>query len=219
MKTNRDRSRSPLRYGYPNGTVFLALLLQTCATPQSPRPQPAPGPTKEVAMQSPQNPGKEEKPAARPPHAPELVGATSVPFVLTREPTQVTISLRPPSGPARSEAAKGARKVFLTVENVTSRTHAPFYDIYINLPAGQDREPPESFHAGGLATFGLVEASVETDRHPGNGLTDSFDVTALFLRLAKRSDWDPSKLRVTFSPHPWPEPLQVKVGRVAVFVQ
>lgn len=169
-------------------------------------------------MQSPQNPGKEDPPSPPQTHPPELIGATTA-FVLTQAPIHVTIALRPPSGPARAKPAEGRRKVFLTVENVTSKTHAPFYDIYLNLPAGSDPEPPEFFQAGGLATFGLVEASVERDNHPANGLTDSFDVTNLFLKLAKRKDWDPASLRVTFSPHAWPEPLQVKVGRVAVFVQ
>lgn len=170
-------------------------------------------------MQTPQNPGGDQKPAQAPAHAPELIGATSAPFVLTSSPTHVTVSIRPPTGPAAAETAKLQRKVFLTVEQVKSQKEAPFFDIYVNLPAGKDPEPPEFFQAGGLSTFGLVEASRETSGHPANGMSSSFDVTNLFLKLAKRKDWDPTKIRVTFTPHEWEEPLNIKVGRVGVFVQ
>lgn len=170
-------------------------------------------------MQSPPSPGGDKKPAPAPAHAPELVGATSTPLTLSSSPAQVTISLRPPTGPASSRSAGLQRKVFLTVENVISEQDAPNFLVYLNLPAGEDPEPAEFFLAGTLTTFGLVESSVETENHPSNGLSDSFDVTSLFLKLAKRKDWDPAKLRVTFAPRDWDRPLQVKVGRVGFFVQ
>jgi hypothetical protein len=194
------------------GALVMALFLQACPISQS-------GPPKEVAMQSPPSPGGDQKPAPAPAHAPELVGATSTPLTLSTSPTEVTVSLRPPTGPARSESAKLQRKVFLTVENVTSKQDAPNFLVYLNLPSGEDPEPKEFFLVGTLTTFGLVESSVETGNHPSNGLSDSFDVTSLFLKLAKRKDWDPAKLRVTFAPRDWNRPLQVKVGRVGFFVQ
>jgi tyrosinase len=48
--------------------------------------------------------------------------------------------------------------------------------------------------------FGVVEASRGDERHGGGGLTFSFEITDVARRLEGAGDWDPGRLRVTFTP-------------------
>ena len=68
--------------------------------------------------------------------------------------------------------------------------------------------------------FGLVELTGSDEKHPGNGLTYSNEVTGLFHRLKASRDWDGRILRVSFDPIDWLEyPLDVTVGRVSLLVE
>ena len=170
-------------------------------------------------MQPPPNPKGPQKSNPKPPPIRETVGATESPFSLGKGPTHVAFELHAPSGPALLRPDGTPRRVFLKVENITSKIAAPSFDVYLNLPPNEEPYKRPDLHVGKLPTFGLVEASRSSETHVGNGLTYTEDVTALFFRLAASRDWDQKNLRVSFVPPRWDYPLQVQVGRVSLMLE
>ena len=134
---------------------------------------------------------------------PEMVGASENRVSLTAEPTEVEVVVETPSGPALRERTEGARphKVYLKVENVSGKELvAPSYLVYVNLPPEADPAGYEDRRAGQVSMFGVLEASESDEEHSGSGLTFSFDITGVVQRLQEAGDWDPQRLRVTFTP-------------------
>ena len=150
----------------------------------------------------------------------ETVGATSAPFELGKGITTVSLEVHTPTGPALLRSDGQKKRVLLRVQNIRSMILAPPFDIYLNLPAGEDAKKHPELHAGTLSTFGLVEASKTKGNHPGNGLSFSEDVTELFFHLVASRDWDGKTLRVSFAPSPWGDyPIKVEVGRVSLMME
>jgi tyrosinase len=147
----------------------------------------------------------------------ELVGATSAPILLGREPVDVEFEIDAPTGPARLRADRSLRKVYLHVTNITSAEAAPNYLVYLNLPSGEPAEQHPELRVGTLAMFGLRESSRRDERHPGNGLSFRFDVTGIVLRLVAEEHWDAKRLRVTFVPGAWESALAVQVGQIRLY--
>ena len=174
---------------------------------------------KELHMQSSaSDPKKPQK--SRPPIR-ETVGATSAPFELGRGIATTSFEVHAPTGPALLRADGEARHVLLRIENVRSDYLAPPFDVYLNVPPGEDpRRHPELF-AFTLSTFGLVEMSASTGGHAGNGLNFLRDVTELYGFLSAAKDWDPKALRVSFVTSSWDEsaPIKVQVGRVSLMIE
>ena len=170
-------------------------------------------------MHSPQDPKATQKaqPTVRP--IPEMVGATTAPFSLRGGVTHTTFQLHAPTGPAILRADGMPRRVFLRVENMTSKLPAPSFDIYLNLPLGAAPEKHPELRAGTMSTFGLLESSRSDGQHAGNGLTYAEEVTAVFLRLALTREWDGKTVRVSFVPILWDYPLDVTVGRVSLTME
>jgi tyrosinase len=134
---------------------------------------------------------------------PEMVGASENRVPLAAEPTEVEVAVETPSGPALREGAEGAqpRKVYLKVENVRGKELvAPAYLVYVNLPPRAEPADYEDRRAGQVPMFGVLEASESDEEHSGSGLTFSFDITGVVQRLREAGDWDPQRLRVTFTP-------------------
>jgi tyrosinase len=132
-----------------------------------------------------------------------MVGASENRVPLAAEPTEVEVAVETPSGPALREGAEGAqpRKVYLKVENVRGKELvAPTYLVYVNLPPRADPADYEDRRAGQVSMFGVLEASESDEEHSGSGLTFSFDITGVVQRLREAGDWDPQRLRVTFTP-------------------
>ena len=167
-------------------------------------------------MQSPPNPQDPRKPD---PPIRELVGATSAPIRLGKNITQTTFNIHPPAGPALLHNDLMTRRVFLKIENITASRRAPAFDVYVNLPAGVDREKVRDWFVGNLSLFGLVESSRQTDQHPGNGLSYTREITELYRRLITKGDWDQKTLRVTFVPGEWWGDIDVKVGRISLIFE
>ena len=67
--------------------------------------------------------------------------------------------------------------------------------------------------------FGVPEASESDEEHSGSGLTFSFDITGVVQRLEEADDWDPQRLRVTFTPARVEAERagDVSVGRVSLY--
>jgi hypothetical protein len=156
------------------------------------------------------------------PRIPELVAATSAPFYLGAG-AQISLAIQKPTGPARAGTTDIdehllPRRVFLNIENITSREWSPVYDVYLNVPPNEPPGEHPELYAGPLPMFGLVEASREAERHSGNGLYEQLDITGLFARLALLPGWDPQSLRVAFVPRKPGGSPTVQVGRVSLYL-
>jgi len=147
-----------------------------------------------------------------------MVAATSEPFYLGPQPTEITLALHAPTGPAASHEASTHREVYLYIENFTSSKAAPPFRVYLNVPRGDVPERHPELLVGNLGTFGLRKASDPEGPRGGNGLSFTVDITEAVPRLIAGKNWDPQNLRVTFSPGYWEGPVPaVKVGRVSLY--
>ncbi len=157
----------------------------------------------------------------------EMVGATEKRVPLGAGASDAVLFVSAPSGPAstgtrptksrnaiRLDDAEDAedgvdadslepqpRRVYLKVENVEgSELAASSYAVHVNLPSGADAAAHPERRAGQISMFGVAEASRGDENHGGGGLTFSFDITDVARRLREEGDWDPDRLRVTFTP-------------------
>ena len=151
---------------------------------------------------------------------PEMVGASSEATPLAGKAKTLSLRLFPMSGPMTRLKAVGTistRKAFLHVENIRGKGRPSSYDVYLNVPEGAGKFS-DQFRVGIIPTFGLEQASAATERHPGNGLHFTFNVTKLVNLLAAGKNWDPETVRVTFVPRRKPaEKSYIEVGRVSLF--
>jgi tyrosinase len=208
-----DTTAAPLRYSYEGVGVPVAAA------------GPPPGPDEEL---EPPRPAREtvESPTNDEPK-PELVGASDSPVPLGDSPSVVHVPATEPTGPTAlrapgpSGAGLGARRVYLTLENVTGTgLGSGVYVVYVNVPEDQPASSFPERRAGQLSTFGVRETSQADDRHAGSGLTFSFDITDIARRLEQSGDWDPGLLRVTVTPaDPERAPTGggVQIGRVGLY--
>ena len=67
------------------------------------------------------------------------------------------------------------------------------------MPEGEDPHDHPELRAGSFSTFGLVETSQTNEQHDAEGLTASFDITALRERLADQGQWDDERVQISFS--------------------
>jgi len=200
-----DTTQPPLTYRYSNISV----------------PAPIPAPVL-AASPNPESRSAEEEPVPQD-SFPEMVGASEDRLPLAATPTEVEVAVEAPAGPAlMAESAEGARprKVYLKVENVRGeKLAAPGYLVHVNLPPRADPTEYEDRRAGQVTMFGVREASEGDEEHSGSGLTFSFDITGVVQRLQETGEWDPDRLRVTFTPvgAGAAQGGDVSAGRVSLF--
>ena len=195
-----DTTASPLFYEYEDVSAPLGA---------------APEPVRESARRS----GMGERPI------PEMVGATDQPITLAGESASTSMPVSRPTGPAAArESAAAPRRVFLNIENITSKGVPDSYAVYVNLPPGADPAAHEELYAGLLPMFGVAESTEAGSDHPGSGLSYSLDITKVVQILEARNDWNPDELRVTFVPErpssdreSAPVRAPVQVGRVSLY--
>jgi tyrosinase len=164
---------------------------------------------------------------------PEMVGASDEPIDLTGQRVVVNMPVSAPTGPARvAAAAADARpqRMFLNIENIKGSAAGTSYEVYVNVPAGEDPRAHQELYAGLLPLFGLAEATRGDQDHPGDGLHYALEVTDIIRRLSGGPDFDSGALRLTFVPQEEPaapsapaaaaaaaaEP--VRIGRVSLYV-
>ena len=159
----------------------------------------------------------------------ELVGAT---LSAVRLGNQVEhVSLPTPVTPHAFRLAAGMRSispmatarqlvdhVTLKLENVTSTDIAPTYDVFLNVPNGENPNDHDDRFVGRIAMFGIKQASDPSGPHGGGGQNFALDVTELYHHLADRGEIDPAKLRVSFVPvASVVASQQVTVGRISLY--
>lgn len=165
---------------------------------------------------------------------PEMLGANEQPVPLTGAPTSTRVEVNQPEGPALAAAAadpSAPQRMFLRIENVKGTATPNTYQVYVNVPEGQDPRERQDLFVGILPLFGVREASRASDHGAGSGLHYSFDITELAQRKAGDPDWNPANLKVTFVPDDEPPPPEgtfaapapadeprFEVGRVSLYV-
>ena len=162
----------------------------------------------------------------------EMVGSATQPITLTGTAQTMSVGLHAPSGPAAVAAGPAAAvapaksgKTYLHIENVASDQSHATYEVYVNLPPGADPAANKDHYAGMMPLFGVLQASQQTDRHAGNGLGFSMDITRLVDRLKAKNAWDDKSVNVTFVPRrtggtadaAGPGHHPIRVGRVSVY--
>ncbi|MGH7136216.1 MAG: hypothetical protein ACREHD_10785 [Pirellulales bacterium] len=159
---------------------------------------------------------------------PDLVGATHIAVQLDARMQHVTVPTpitprafrRAASNitfPATAKARQIVQRVTLHLEQVTSTSTAPTYDVFINLPDGADTDTSDDYFVGRVAMFGIKQASDPNGQHGGGGQNFAFDITELYHQLDDKNLIDPAKLKVTFVPVDPVAGPQVTVGRVSLY--
>ena len=111
-------------------------------------------------------------------------------------------------------------RVFLNLENVRGLDDATAFNVYINVPEGDDPAKSPDHLAGSIALFGVRKASVADGQHAGDGLTFVLEITRIVDRLHLAQAFDANQLHIRLVPlRPVPEKAQVTVGRISVFRQ
>ncbi|MEA3013917.1 MAG: tyrosinase [Sphingomonadales bacterium] len=147
----------------------------------------------------------------------ELAGATdeSIPLGSGRASARVPIAA---ASALESVGGTGEGRTFLNIENITGSGPPGSYEIYVNVPEGEDpAKHPENF-VGTLPLFGIGEQSSEEGTHGGSGLTIVREITDLANKLQSEGKWNESDLDVAFVPlRPVAEGSDVRIGRISVY--
>jgi len=207
-----DTTAAPLSYSYDDVSDPLAAVPSIIHTPMAAAPM-----TKKKKAAKAAAPKKKAPPA--------MVGATKAAFTLDSPVVHATFAAQPKAAAkagarAMAPAAPGPpRRVFLNIEKLVADEYAPSYDVYLNVPEGQDpRDNPQLF-VGRLPLFGLVESTKKSAMGAGGGLNYSLDITHLYAHVSLLPGWDPTKLRVSFVPARGAAPAKVGVGRVSLYFE
>jgi hypothetical protein len=151
-----------------------------------------------------------------------MVGATRSSFTLSSNVTHANFAAKPKATAKRAAASATAgamRRVFLNIEKLVSDEPAPSYDVYLNVPDGQDPKNHPNLFVGRLPMFGLVESSKKSATGSGSGLHYALDITNLYAHVSALPGWDPNNLRVSFVPARGQAPANVTVGRVSLYFE
>jgi tyrosinase len=160
----------------------------------------------------------------------EMVGATSAAIELGAGRTDVRMDVVQPTGPAAARVGVAPQEMYINIENITG-VEPNTYEVYVNVPAGDDPRSHPELYAGLLPMFGLAEASRGDNNRPADGLHYALDIGPIAQRLQDQGRWNPAELRVSFVPEPEPEggaapaagaaiaPVApIRVGRVSLYV-
>ena len=113
-------------------------------------------------------------------------------------------------GAARVGVASAAPlEMYINVENITG-LEPNIYDVYVNVPAGEDPRAHPELYAGQLPMFGLAEATRGDANRPADGLHYALDIGHIAQRLQDAGRWNPagsmSRSCPRKRPGAWPRP-------------
>jgi tyrosinase len=196
-----DSVSSPFHYQYDDAppTTLIAHSMEASVTPPTPA-------TPIPAVPLTENP------------LPQMVGASSEPQALTNDPKTMGIRLFPLKAPLGilGSPESSYRYAYVLAENVRCQGKASGYDVYLNAPEGPGK-PDDKYYLGSISTFGMNQASVASELHPGSGLTFTFDATKVINQLKAEGRWNPELLNVMFIIKRANKPgTSLEVGRVSL---
>ena len=156
----------------------------------------------------------------------ELLGANTESVRLVGREARTTVALDnavkrkvTASLAAATETAPPDR-VFLNLENVRGLNDATVFNIYINVPDGEDPAQHPERRAGSIALFGVRKATLAQEEHAGNGLTFVLEITPIVDRLHLAGALAAGHLVERLVPrNPVSEAAQISIGRISVFRQ
>jgi len=151
--------------------------------------------------------------AAQPQPPAVVVGTSTQPVVLGAEPVTVSVPLQPTeaielaaalqpaagAGPADRAATRVVeRRVLLHLREISFEAlPGVTYDVYLNLPEGEEPAYHSPYFVGNLAFF-AVEPMEHDGREMPARVQRSYDITSNVLVLGERGEWSGQQARVTF---------------------
>lgn len=104
--------------------------------------------------------------------------------------------------------------VYLKLENVTGDFDAVVLHVYVRSKA----DPTSGGLAGSVSLFGVSLASVADEKHGGQGLTFSLNITPIVDQLHLDNNFTGADLDVSIEPFkPLTPDKQVQIGRVSIY--
>jgi tyrosinase len=154
----------------------------------------------------------------------ELVGASQSSVAVKGAGARATVALNPQVRERVSASLRAASvaqppdRVYLAIENVRGTKDSSALNVYVNLPDGANPNDHPDLLAGTAGLFGLRRASSRIGEHGGQGLSFTFDITAIVDRLHLNQALNTNSIHVAIIPHrPLPEASDITVGRVSVY--
>ena len=139
---------------------------------------------------------------------------------------KVAASLRGATESLAAAAPAVPDRVFLNLENVRGTNDATAFNVYVNVPEGDDPARHPELLAGSVGLFGVRKASKADDKHAGDGLTFVLDISHVIDKLHLDGALDTSQLHVRLVPVKTAQeapraakPADVSIGRISVFRQ
>jgi tyrosinase len=80
-------------------------------------------------------------------------------------------------------------RTYLRVEGVTGTVGAATYALYLGVPLDEPPTRHPELRVGMLTSFGVPEASIRGEQHDGDGVTTTYDVTAIRGLLQAEGRW------------------------------
>jgi hypothetical protein len=120
-------------------------------------------------------------------------------ITLGSTPVSVDVPLLETAPPAKSrakaQAATGPQRLVLTLDDIQfDKNPGAGYEVFLNLPQGQEANHESPYYVGTIHFFGLKHA-----RDEGHEAQLQFDVTSVVDRLKKQGQWK-GKVQITYVP-------------------
>jgi hypothetical protein len=117
------------------------------------------------------------------------------------EAIELAAALQPPAGagPAETAATRTVqRRVLLHLRDISFETPpGGTYDVYLNLPEGEEPTFHSPYFVGNLAFFGMEPMEHDGRAQPVRAQR-SYDITSNVVVLDERGEWPREEARVTF---------------------
>ncbi len=156
----------------------------------------------------------------------ELLGANEAPMPVVGASASADVQLKDnvrtklSASSAMRAASVLPDRVFLNLENVTGRNDAAVFNIYINVPAGQDPAQHPERKAGSISLFGVSSASNPDRGHAGEGISFVLEISAIVDQLHLGDELTAGKLHVQLVPlRPVSAEANIRIGRISVYRQ
>jgi hypothetical protein len=101
---------------------------------------------------------------------------------------------------AQAEAVPLEERLVVNVEGVQFDDQSPgvIYEVYLNLPEGQQPSFQSDYYIGNIGFFGMGTYEAEEGGHGGHPADLSFDVTDTVRVLRERGEWNEGEASVSF---------------------
>jgi hypothetical protein len=185
-----------------------------------PPADPPPGPLAEVTPPEPYAPDNAQN---NEPGFDELLGASATQVRVSGTETTASVALhaaarRRTTANLQTEPMLAPVRIFLNLENVRGFDDAIAFNVYIDVPEGDDAADHPELNAGSIALAGVRKATMTDAGHAGDGLTLTLEITDVIGRLHQAGALNTDRLHVRLVPRqPIPDEARISIGRISVF--